>query len=276
MAEPPPTLAVRGLSKRFGGIVALEDVDLDVRRGEVIAIAGENGAGKSTLVNVLSGMCRADAGTILLDDVRVRIDSPARARSLGIATVFQGLALCENLDVVKNLFLGREIGSLWMDERAMERQSTQLLRQIFSTVSRVRDRVGDLSGGQRQTVAIARSLLGDPSIVILDEPTAALGTTQRMQVLNQIVQLRARGLGVIMISHNLDDVGAVADRVVVLRHGRNIGVFEVGVHHHRAGAPGDDRCRPGPQPVRQGRLGSAPGGLTVEPWPRRGRRRGPG
>ena len=175
MAEPPPTLVVRGLSKRFGGIVALEDVDLDVRRGEVVAIAGENGAGKSTLVNVLSGMCRADAGTIVLDDVRVRIDTPARARALGIATVFQGLALCENLDVVKNLFLGREIGSFWMDERAMERQSTQLLRQIFSTVSRVRDRVGDLSGGQRQTVAIARTLLGDPSIVILDEPTAALG-----------------------------------------------------------------------------------------------------
>jgi D-xylose transport system ATP-binding protein len=227
MAEPPPTLAVRGLSKRFGGIVALEDVDLDVRRGEVVAIAGENGAGKSTLVNVLSGMCRADAGTILLDDVRVRIDSPDRARALGIATVFQGLALCENLDVVKNLFLGREIGSFWMDERAMERQSTQLLRQIFSTVSRVRDRVGDLSGGQRQTVAIARTLLGDPSIVLLDEPTAALGTTQRMQVLDQITQLRARGLGIIMISHNLDDVGAVADRVVVLRHGRNNGVFEV-------------------------------------------------
>ncbi len=227
MAEPPSTLVVRGLSKRFGGVVALEDVDLEVGRGEVVAIAGENGAGKSTLVNVLSGMCRADAGTILLDDVRVRIDSPARARSLGIATVFQGLALCENLDVVKNLFLGREIGSFWMDERSMERQSTQLLRQIFSTVSRVRDRVGDLSGGQRQTVAIARTLLGDPSIVILDEPTAALGTTQRMQVLDQITQLRARGLGVIMISHNLDDIGAVADRVVVLRHGRNNGVFEV-------------------------------------------------
>jgi ABC-type sugar transport system ATPase subunit len=159
--------------------------------------------------------------------VQVRIDTPARARALGIATVFQGLALCENLDVVKNLFLGREIGSFWMDERAMERQSTQLLRQIFSTVSRVRDRVGELSGGQRQTVAIARTLLGDPSIVILDEPTAALGTTQRVEVLNQIVQLRARGLGVIMISHNLDDVGAVADRVVVLRHGRNNGLFEV-------------------------------------------------
>ena len=226
-AEVPPTLVVRGLSKRFGAIDALVDVDLDVRRGEVLAISGENGAGKSTLVNILSGMCRADGGTILLDDVPVRIGSPERARALGIATVFQGLALCENLDVVKNLFLGREIGSFWMDEPAMERQSTQLLKQIFSTVARVRDRVGDLSGGQRQTVAIARTLLGDPSIVMLDEPTAALGTTQRMEVLNQIVQLRARGLGVIMISHNLDDVGAVADRVAVLRHGRNNGVFDV-------------------------------------------------
>lgn len=226
-AEAPPTLVVRGLTKRFGAVDALADVDLDVRRGEVLAISGENGAGKSTLVNILSGMCRADGGTILLDDVPVRIGSPERARALGIATVFQGLALCENLDVVKNLFLGREIGSFWMDEPTMERQSTQLLKQIFSTVARVRDRVGDLSGGQRQTVAIARTLLGDPSIVILDEPTAALGTTQRMEVLNQIVQLRARGLGVIMISHNLDDVGAVADRVAVLRHGRNNGVFNV-------------------------------------------------
>ena len=242
-ADPPSTLLVRGLSKRFGGIMALADVDLDVARGEVVAVAGENGAGKSTLVNVLSGMCKADAGTIMIDGARVRIDSPARAQALGIATVFQGLALCENLDVVKNLFLAREIGSFWMDEQAMERQSKQLLRQIFSTVSRVRDRVGELSGGQRQTVAIARTLLGDPSIVMLDEPTAALGTTQRMEVLNQIMQLRARGLGVVMISHNLDDIGAVADRVVVLRHGRNNGVFEVAtttteqVHQAMTGSP---------------------------------------
>ena len=226
-AQAPPTLVVRGLTKRFGGVLALADVDLDVRRGEVVAIAGENGAGKSTLVNILGGMSRADEGEISLDGTPVRIDDPRRARALGIATVFQGLALCENLDVVKNLFLGREIGSFWMDEPAMERQSTQLLRQIFSTVASVRDRVGELSGGQRQTVAIARTLLGDPSIVILDEPTAALGTTQRMEVLNQIVQLRARGLGVIMISHNLDDIGAVADRVVVLRHGKNNGMFDV-------------------------------------------------
>jgi ABC-type sugar transport system ATPase subunit len=242
-AEAPPTLVVRGLTKRFGGVVAIADIDLHVRRGEVLAIAGENGAGKSTLVNILGGMTKADVGEILLDGTPVRIDDPRRARALGIATVFQGLALCENLDVVKNLFLGREIGSVWMDEQSMERQSKQLLRQIFSTVSRVRDRVGELSGGQRQTVAIARTLLGDPSIVILDEPTAALATTQRMEVLNQIAQLRARGLGVIMISHNLDDIGAVADRVAVLRHGRNNGVFDVAsttaeqVHEAMTGAP---------------------------------------
>jgi simple sugar transport system ATP-binding protein/D-xylose transport system ATP-binding protein len=222
-----PALTVRGLSKRFGGVAALSDVALDVHRGEVVALAGENGAGKSTLVNVLSGMYRPDAGTIHLDGRPVRIDSPARARSLGIATVFQDLALCDNLDVVRNLFLGQEIGSLSMDDVAMERQAKQLLRQVFSTVTRVRTRVGELSGGQRQTVAIARSLLGDPSIVILDEPTAALGSTQRSEVLYQIEQLRARGLGVIMISHNLDDIGAVADRVAVLRHGRNNGVFDV-------------------------------------------------
>ena len=244
---------------------ALDGVDLDVRRGEVVALAGENGAGKSTLVNVLSGMCRADSGTILLDDAPVRIDSPSRARALGIATVFQGLALCENLDVVKNLFLGREIGTFWMDEQAMERQSSQLLRQIFSTVSRVRDRVGDLSGGQRQAVAIARTLFGDPSIVILDEPTAALGTTQRTQVLDQIGQLRARGLGVIMISHNLDDIGAVADRVVVLRHGRNNGVFEVAsatteqVHQAMTGAaPGRNAFGQGGSGRHQARRSGRP------------------
>jgi ABC-type sugar transport system ATPase subunit len=193
-----------------------------------VALVGENGAGKSTLVNILSGMYGPDSGTIHRDGTPVRIDSPARARSLGIATVFQGLALCENLDVVKNLFLGRELGNpLQMDEKSMERRSTQLLRQLFSTITSPREKVGDLSGGQRQAVAIARTLLGDPSIVILDEPTAALGTTQRMEVLREIVQLRARGLGVIMISHNLDDIGAVADRVYALRHGRNNGVFDV-------------------------------------------------
>lgn len=228
MTSPPrPALMVRGLTKRFGGVVALSDVDLDVRRGEVVALVGENGAGKSTLVNMLSGIYRPTSGTIWVDGIAVQIDSPVRARELGIATVFQGLALCDNLDVVKNLFLGRELRPLWMDEKTMERQSKQLLRQLFSTVTGVRSVVGSLSGGQRQTVAIARTLLADPAIVILDEPTAALGTTQRVEVLNQIMQLRARDLGIVMISHNLDDVGAVANRVIVLRHGRNNGVFDV-------------------------------------------------
>ena len=222
-----PTLMVRNLSKRFGGITALSGVDLDVDRGQVVALVGDNGAGKSTLVNVLAGIFRPDSGTIYVDGAPVRIDSPGKARSLGIATVFQNLALCDNLDVVKNLFLGRELRPLWMDESTMERQSNQLLHQLYSTVTRVRAKVGALSGGQRQTVAIARTLLGDPTIVILDEPTAALSSAQRMEVLKQITHLRERGLGVIMISHNIDDVGAVADRVVVLRHGRNSGLFDV-------------------------------------------------
>jgi ABC-type sugar transport system ATPase subunit len=227
-ADQQPTLSLRGVSKRFGGTLALADIDFDVYRGEVVALAGENGAGKSTLVNILSGMHKPDAGTIYRDGTPVRIGSPRRARSLGIATVFQGLALCGNLNVPRNLFLGREPGSFWkMDEAAMEQNSSTLLHQLHSTVRWPGPQVGELSGGQQQTVAIARTLLGDPAIVILDEPTAALGGTQRTEVLNHIGQLRARGLGVIMISHNLEDIGAVADRVVVLRHGRNNGVFTV-------------------------------------------------
>ena len=238
MTPEPAALTVRGLTKRFGGNTALTDVDLDVRRGEVVALVGENGAGKSTLVNVLAGTYGPDAGTIYRDGRAVRIDSPGRAQSLGIATVFQDLALCDNLDVVKNLFLGRELGAVTLDDAAMERQSRALLRQLSSTVTQPRQPVRALSGGQRQTVAIARALLGDPSIVILDEPTAALGTTQRMEVLHQIDKLRSRALGVVMVSHNLDDIGAVADRVVVLRHGRVNGAFDVasatGDQVHRA------------------------------------------
>ena len=227
-ALPEPALRVRGMSKRFGATLALADIDFDVYRGEVVALAGENGAGKSTLVNILSGMCKPDAGTIYRDGRPVNIGSPGRARSLGVATVFQGLALCGNLDVPRNLFLGREPGRFWkLDEGAMEQQSTTLLDQLRSTVRWPRSRVEELSGGQQQTVAIARTLIGDPAIVILDEPTAALGGTQRAEVLHHIRQLRARGLGVIMISHNLEDIGAVADRVVVLRQGRNNGVFPV-------------------------------------------------
>ncbi|MFF1613171.1 ATP-binding cassette domain-containing protein [Amycolatopsis sp. NPDC058278] len=226
MQTDTAVLSLRGISKHFGAVAALTDVDLDVSAGQVVAIVGDNGAGKSTLVKVLAGVHRADTGTITFADRAATIDSPAAAHSLGIATVFQDLALCENLNVVENLFLGREIRRGRLDEVAMETRSWELLRQLSAKIPTVRIPVASLSGGQRQTVAIARSLLGDPKIIILDEPTAALGVEQTAEVLNLIERLRERGLGVIMISHNMEDVRAVADRIVVLRLGRNNGVFD--------------------------------------------------
>ena len=234
-APPPLTtrtdssvLALRGISKTFGAVAALTDVDLDVAAAQVVAIVGDNGAGKSTLVKVLSGVHPADAGSIRFEGEEVQIPDPSAAQHLGIATVYQDLALCENLNVVENLFLGREVRRKRLDEVAMEVRSWELLRELSARIPTVRIPVASLSGGQRQTVAIARSLLGDPKIVILDEPTAALGVAQTAEVLNLIERLRERGHGVIMISHNMADVKAVADTVVVLRLGRNNGVFEVG------------------------------------------------
>jgi simple sugar transport system ATP-binding protein/D-xylose transport system ATP-binding protein len=226
MLTDTAVLSLRGISKHFGAVAALTDVDLDVSAGQVVAIVGDNGAGKSTLVKVLAGVHRPDAGMVTFADQPVTIGSPSDAHSLGIATVFQDLALCENLNVVENLFLGREIRRGRLDEVAMETRSWELLRQLSAKIPTVRIPVASLSGGQRQTVAIARSLLGDPKIIILDEPTAALGVEQTAEVLNLIERLRERGLGVIMISHNMEDVRAVADRIVVLRLGRNNGVFD--------------------------------------------------
>ena len=226
MLTDTAVLSLRGISKNFGAVAALTDVDLDVSAGQVVAIVGDNGAGKSTLVKVLAGVHRPDTGAITFADGLVTIDSPATAHALGIATVFQDLALCENLNVVENLFLGREIRRGRLDEVMMETRSWELLRQLSAKIPTVRVPVASLSGGQRQTVAIARSLLGDPKIIILDEPTAALGVEQTAEVLNLIERLRERGLGVIMISHNMEDVRAVADRIVVLRLGRNNGVFD--------------------------------------------------
>ncbi len=221
-----PVLALRSISKSFGAVAALTDVDLDVRAGEVVAIVGDNGAGKSTLVKVLSGVHTQTQGTIEYEGRQVRIGSPSEARQLGIATVFQDLALCENLSVVENLFLGQEIGRFRLSDTKMETRSWELLRQLSAKIPTVRIPVASLSGGQRQTVAIARSLLGDPKIVILDEPTAALGVAQTAEVLNLVERLRENGHGVIMVSHNMADVKAVADRVAVLRLGRNNGVFD--------------------------------------------------
>lgn len=220
-----PILSLRDISKSFGAVRALTDVELNVYAGEVVALVGDNGAGKSTLVKILAGVHPYDTGTITFNEKQVSIPSPTAARDLGIATVFQDLALCDNLDVVANLFLGRELGRGTLDEELMEQRAWTLLRQLSAKIPSVRTPVASLSGGQRQTVAIARSLIGDPQVVILDEPTAALGVAQTAEVLNLIGRLRERGLGVILISHNMADVQAVADRVVVLRLGRNNGAF---------------------------------------------------
>jgi simple sugar transport system ATP-binding protein/D-xylose transport system ATP-binding protein len=218
---------MHGITKNFGAVAALTDVSLDVRAGEVMALVGDNGAGKTTLVKVLAGVHLPDAGTIRFEGQEITVPTPAAAHALGIATVYQDLALCDNLNVIDNLYLGRELRPLRLDEVTMETRSWGLLRQLSAKIPTVRASVASLSGGQRQTVAIARSLLGDPKLIILDEPTAALGVAQTAEVLNLIERLRERGLAVIVISHSMDVVTAVADRVAVLRLGRNNGVFAI-------------------------------------------------
>jgi D-xylose transport system ATP-binding protein len=235
MSSETPVLALEGVSKSFGPVQALEDVDFEVHAGEVVALVGDNGAGKSTLVKVVAGIHPADAGRILFEGQPARITGPKDAVALGIATVYQDLALCDNLDVVENLFLGREEvlsgpGEVLfvLDETAMEHRSHQLLERLAVTIVNLRAEVGTLSGGQRQQVAIARSLLGDPKLVILDEPTAALGVRQTAQVLALIKRLREEGHGVLVVSHNLADVFEVADRIFVLRLGKEAGDFKSG------------------------------------------------
>ncbi|MEU6244551.1 ATP-binding cassette domain-containing protein [Streptomyces sp. NPDC047024] len=223
-----PVLALRGVSKRFGAVQALTDVTLEVHAGEVVALVGDNGAGKSTLVKTIAGVHPIDEGVIEWDGRTVQVNKPHDAQNLGIATVYQDLALCDNIDVVGNLYLGRELrrGGI-LDEVEMERRSRELLDQLSIRIPSVRIPIASLSGGQRQVVAIARSMLGEPKLVILDEPTAALGVEQTAQVLDLVERLRERGHAVILISHNMADVKAVADKVAVLRLGRNNGVFEV-------------------------------------------------
>ncbi|MEV5320269.1 ATP-binding cassette domain-containing protein [Streptomyces sp. NPDC052687] len=223
-----PVLALRGVSKRFGAVQALTDVELEIHAGEVVALVGDNGAGKSTLVKTIAGVHPIDEGVIEWEGKPVTINKPHDAQALGIATVYQDLALCDNIDVVGNLFLGRELRK-WgvLDEVEMERRSRELLKTLSIRIPSVRIPIASLSGGQRQTVAIARSMLGEPKLVILDEPTAALGVEQTAQVLDLVERLRERGHAVILISHNMADVKAVADKVAVLRLGRNNGVFEV-------------------------------------------------
>lgn len=224
-AENRPILSLRGISKSFGAVSALTDIDLEIHAGEVVALVGDNGAGKSTLIKILSGVHMPTSGTIHFQGRPITMHRPSDALQLGIATVFQDLALCENLDVVANIFLGQERNPWHLDEVAMEVRAWELLNELAARISSVREPVASLSGGQRQTVAIARSLLLNPKIIMLDEPTAALGVAQTAEVLNLVERVRDKGLGVIMISHNMEDVRAVADRIVVLRLGRNNGVF---------------------------------------------------
>ncbi len=233
MSDGTPVLALEQVSKSFGPVQALQDVDFEVRPGEVVALVGDNGAGKSTLVKAIAGIHSVDSGQVLFEGQPVKITAPTDAVGLGIATVYQDLALCDNLDVVENLFLGREerAGGIaavtrQLDETSMERQAHELLENLAVTITDVRSEVGTMSGGQRQQVAIARSLLGEPKVVLLDEPTAALGVRQTAQVLALIKRLREHGHGVVVISHNLADVFEVADRIVVLRLGRLAAIFD--------------------------------------------------
>lgn len=231
--KSPPFLELRGVHKRFGGVTALRGVDLEVHSGEVVALVGDNGAGKSTLVKTISGAIPPDDGEFFVAGERVSIGTPHAAASLGIATVYQDLALCDNLDVISNLFLGAELGggpfpSLLrrLREPAMQARARETLDRISINVPNLDRPVSGLSGGQRQAVAVGRALLWGPKLVLLDEPTAALGVQQTAQVLEVVKRLAETGNAVLLISHSLPDVFAVADRICVLRLGANAGTFD--------------------------------------------------
>jgi D-xylose transport system ATP-binding protein len=218
-----------GIGKSFGAVRALSNVDFEVYAGEVVGLVGDNGAGKSTLIKVIAGVGPADEGEIFVNGQKVIINTPQAATRLGIETVYQDLALCDNLDVVSNLFLGREERSFLrsLDEVDMEKQTLTVLKTLDVKIPSARSLVATLSGGQRQSIAVAKSILRNAQVVLLDEPTAALGVAQTRQVLNLIRRLREQGLAVVVISHNLADVFEVVDRVVVLRLGRKVASFDI-------------------------------------------------
>ncbi|GAA2359174.1 ATP-binding cassette domain-containing protein [Nonomuraea africana] len=217
-----PVLEVRGIDKSFGPVQVLHDVTFAAHRGEVTALVGDNGAGKSTLVKCIGGIYPIDAGDYFFDGEPVHVAGPRDAGELGIEIVYQDLALCDNLDIVQNMFLGRERRSgLVLDEATMEEMAQQTLSSLsVRTVKSIRQQVSSLSGGQRQTVAIAKAVLWNSKVVILDEPTAALGVAQTAQVLELVRRLADKGLAVVLISHNMNDVFAVSDRIAALYLGR--------------------------------------------------------
>jgi D-xylose transport system ATP-binding protein len=224
-----PLLELRDVSKAFGSVQALEDVDFEVRPGEVMALVGDNGAGKSTLIKGVAGIHTFDDGEVVFDGKSVSIHSPKDAGRLGIEVVYQDLALSDNLDVVQNMYLGREAHDFFMrlKEPVMEQNTATTLESLaVTTIGSIRQPVASLSGGQRQSVAVARAVMWNSRVVILDEPTAALGVAQTRQVLELVKRLAEQGLAVVLISHNLHDVFEVATRITVLRLGRNAGVFD--------------------------------------------------
>jgi simple sugar transport system ATP-binding protein len=229
MADVRPILQVKELYKRFGGLVAVDHVSLDIYPGEVIGLLGDNGAGKSTLIKMISGVYKPDDGQILLNGEVVAFSTPLEARRRGIETIYQDLALCENLDASANIFLGREIMRHQLgifrvlDRPYMFRESRQVLDQLDIRIPDLRHPIRQLSGGQRQAVSIARAVYWNASLMIMDEPTAALGVPEQLKVLELIRTLRKRGVPVILISHNMQDVFAVADRVIVMRRGSKAG-----------------------------------------------------
>ena len=233
-SQAVPRLQLLNINKSFGGVQALRNVDFEVYAGEVVGLVGDNGAGKSTLIKVISGAYIPDSGDILIDGQKVAIASPQDATRLGIETVYQDLALCDNLDVVSNLWLGREAYRTLiprvlkvLDETEMERQTIEVLKTLDVKIPSVRRPVAALSGGQRQCIAVAKTILRNPKVVLLDEPTAALGVAQTRQVLNLIRRLKQQGLAVVVISHNLHDVFEVTDRAIVMRLGQRAATFDI-------------------------------------------------
>ena len=224
-----PILELKGVSRSFGAVQALWKVDFDLRPGEVMALVGDNGAGKSTLIKGIVGIFPFDEGEVYFEGNKVNIHGPKDVADLGIEVVYQDLALADNLDVVANMFLGREtMDRPWsLDEESMEEAAIKTLDSLsVSTLRSVRQTVAELSGGQRQAIAVAKAVMWNSKVVILDEPTAALGVAQTYQVLDLVKTLRGKGLGVVIISHNLHDIFEVSDRITVLRLGQRVKVFE--------------------------------------------------
>jgi len=228
-APASPTLELRGISKHFGSVQAVQEAQFEVRDGEVMALVGDNGAGKSTLIKCVAGIYSIDDGEVLFEGRPVRIHGPKDAAKLGFEVVYQDLALCDNLDVVQNMYLGREAHDplLRLQEAPMEQRTIETLDSLsVTTIRSVRQPVATLSGGQRQSIAVARAVMWNSRVVFLDEPTAALGVAQTRQVLDLVRRLADQGLAVVLVSHNLSDIFEVADRITVLRLGRTVGVYE--------------------------------------------------